>query len=124
MTKQILAFLFCFTRELNPYSPLTSFLTRRARTQTLTLTLRPPIRPYFKKFIFKKIFSNVLYKYKCLKPRLYKTFGFNPHPPPTHPSIPPTTYKQVVKQLKEKPLYYYIQECLSVRNVIMILYPC
>jgi hypothetical protein len=33
MTKQILAFLFCFKRELNPYSPL-----------TLALTLRPPIR--------------------------------------------------------------------------------
>ena len=50
MTKQILAFLFCFTRELNPYTPLTLSLTLRARTQTLylplTLTLRPPIRPY------------------------------------------------------------------------------
>ena len=33
MTKQILPFLFCFIRELNLYSPL-------------TLTLRPPIRPY------------------------------------------------------------------------------
>jgi len=33
MTKQILAFLFCFTRELNLYTPL-------------TLTLRSPIRPY------------------------------------------------------------------------------
>jgi hypothetical protein len=62
MTKQILAFLFCFTRELTLYSPLTYTLTSarelkpilppyliphlRARTQTLTLTLRPPIRPY------------------------------------------------------------------------------
>jgi hypothetical protein len=35
-----------------------------------------------------------------------------------------TYYKQVVKRLKEKPLYYYIQECLSVQNVKMILYPC
>ena len=34
MTKQILAFLFCFKRELNPYSPL-----------TLTLTLRPSLNP-------------------------------------------------------------------------------
>ena len=31
MTKQILAFLFCFTRELNPYSPL--ILPLRARTE-------------------------------------------------------------------------------------------
>ncbi len=63
MTKQILAFLFCFTRELNPYSPLTLTLRENskpspsARTQTLysplkpgfikplvlTLTLRPPM---------------------------------------------------------------------------------
>ena len=34
MTKQILAFLFCFTRELNPHSPL-----------TLSLTLRPYLTP-------------------------------------------------------------------------------
>ena len=33
MTKQILAFLFCFIRELTLYSPL-------------TLSLRLPIRPY------------------------------------------------------------------------------
>jgi len=33
MTKQILAFLFCFTRELNLYTPL-------------TFSLRPPIHPY------------------------------------------------------------------------------
>jgi hypothetical protein len=33
MTKQIFPFLICFIRELNLYSPL-------------TLTLRPPIRPY------------------------------------------------------------------------------
>ncbi len=31
--KQILAFLFCFTRELNLYTPL-------------TFSLRPPIHPY------------------------------------------------------------------------------
>ena len=43
MTKQILPFLFCFIRELNLYSPL-------------TLTLRPPIRPYFKNLSFKKYF--------------------------------------------------------------------
>ena len=28
MTKQILAFLFCFTRELNLYTPLISVLTK------------------------------------------------------------------------------------------------
>jgi hypothetical protein len=50
--------------------------------------------------------------------RLYKTFGF------THPPIPPPTNRQVVKRLKEKTLYYYIQECLSVQDVKMILYLC
>ena len=60
MTKQILAFLFCFIRELNPYSPL------GARTQnppppransnlysplTLTLTLRPPMVSRFEQKI-------------------------------------------------------------------------
>ena len=34
MTKQILAFLFCFKRELNPYSPLTYSLTS-ARVEPL-----------------------------------------------------------------------------------------
>ena len=48
----------------------------------------------------------------------------HPHPPPTHPPIPTPTNRQVVKRLKEKTLYYYIQECLSVQNVKMILYPC
>jgi hypothetical protein len=42
MTKQILAFLFCFKRELNPYSPLTLALTLRARTQTFTPPLPSP----------------------------------------------------------------------------------
>ena len=40
MTKQILAFLFCFKRELNLYSPLTLTFTLRARTQTFT----PPLQ--------------------------------------------------------------------------------
>ena len=66
MTKQILAFLFRFIRELSIYSPLTLSLTParelkphspplpspspRARTQTLysplTFSLYPPIHPY------------------------------------------------------------------------------
>ena len=46
----------------------------------------------------------------------------HPHPPPTHPPIPPPTNRQVVKRLKEKTLYYYIQECLSVQDVKMILH--
>jgi hypothetical protein len=33
-------------------------------------------------------------------------------------------HKQVVKRRKGKTLYYYIQECLSVQDVKMILYPC
>jgi len=37
MTKQILAFLFCFIRELNPYS-----LSLRVRTQTPFLRPLPP----------------------------------------------------------------------------------
>ena len=45
MTKQILAFLFCFTRELNPYSPLTLSLPLRARTQTFTPPLPSPSPP-------------------------------------------------------------------------------
>ena len=48
----------------------------------------------------------------------------HPHPPPTHPPIPPPTNRQVVKRFKEKTLYHYIQECLSVQDVKMILYPC
>jgi hypothetical protein len=32
-------------------------------------------------------------------------------------------YKQVVKRVKEKTLFSYIQECLSVQDVKMILYP-
>jgi hypothetical protein len=82
MTKQILAFVFCFTRELNLYCPL-------------TFSLRPPIHPYL---------TETLY-------------------PPLIP-IPPATHRQVVKRFKEKTLYYYIQECLSVQDVKMILHPC
>ena len=49
MTKQILAFLFCFTRELTLYSPLTYTLTSARElkppysplTYTLTLRLEP-----------------------------------------------------------------------------------
>ena len=37
MTKQILAFLFCFKRELNPYSPL---------TYSLTSAHKPPLLPH------------------------------------------------------------------------------
>jgi hypothetical protein len=33
-------------------------------------------------------------------------------------------YKQEVKRLKEKTLYYYVEECLSVQDVKMILHPC
>jgi hypothetical protein len=32
-------------------------------------------------------------------------------------------YMQVVKRLKVKTLYYYIQECLSVQDVKLILHP-
>ena len=42
MTKQILAFLFCFTRELNLYSPLSLSLTFRAYSNPL---LPPYIHP-------------------------------------------------------------------------------
>jgi hypothetical protein len=42
MTKQILAFLFYFIRELNLYSPLTYSLTLHARTQTFTPPLPTP----------------------------------------------------------------------------------
>ena len=41
MTKQILAFLFCFTRELNPYSPpgrVKSLGGKRAKTLSLQET--------------------------------------------------------------------------------------
>ena len=59
MTKQIFAFLFCFTRELNPYTPLTfslclpihPYITHQSPTHPpiLTLTLRPPpIHPFLK----------------------------------------------------------------------------
>ena len=62
MTKQILAFLFCFISELTLYSPLTYSLTSARELKpilppkargfikplVLTLTLRPPIRPYLR----------------------------------------------------------------------------
>ena len=38
MTKQILAFLFCFKRELNPYSPLKARGFIKPSVLTLTLT--------------------------------------------------------------------------------------
>jgi hypothetical protein len=42
MTKQILAFLFCFIRELNPYSPLTFSLTSaHLSAHTFSLRLEP-----------------------------------------------------------------------------------
>ena len=46
MTKQILAFLFCFTRELNLYSPLTLTLPSARELKPLLPPYRPPIRPY------------------------------------------------------------------------------
>ena len=36
MTKQILAFLFCFIKELNLYSPLTYFLTSARELKPFT----------------------------------------------------------------------------------------
>ena len=49
MTKQILAFLFCFKRELNPYSPLLPHL-RPYSPLTYSLTsaheLKPLLPPY------------------------------------------------------------------------------
>ena len=55
MTKQILAFLFCFKRELNPYTPL-SLSLRPLSPPSLSLRLRhintpslnPPIHPFLK----------------------------------------------------------------------------
>ena len=90
MTKQILAFLFCFKRELNLYSPITLTLTSARELKPFT----PPLHP-----------------------------SLNPHPS-AKSILNSTYYKQVVKRLKGKTLYYYIQECLSVQNVKMILYPC
>ena len=77
MTKQILAFLFCFKRELNLYPHL------RARTQTFTPplhpSLNPPIRPSLNPFL----------RPPTLEPfRLYKTFGFTLRPS-LNPSIHP-----------------------------------
>ena len=47
MTKQILAFLFCFIRELNPYSPLTFSLPSERELKPFTppyLHPPPPLR--------------------------------------------------------------------------------
>jgi len=44
-TAQFFPFLFCFTRELNLYTPLPS---PSAHPSAHTLTYRPPIRPYLK----------------------------------------------------------------------------
>ena len=48
MTKQILVFLFCFIRELNPYSPLTLSLYPSIHPYPLTfsLILRPNSKPH------------------------------------------------------------------------------
>ena len=49
MTKQILAFLFCFIRELNPHSPLISISHIQICYQLLQThppTYRPPLYPY------------------------------------------------------------------------------
>jgi len=67
LTKQILAFLFCFIRELNLYTPLTySLISARE--------LKPYTSP-FKDFVFIKPLVLLL-------------------PPPTYPHIPhtPPTY--------------------------------
>jgi hypothetical protein len=49
MTKQILAFLFCFTRELNPNSPLTfSHIPRANSNPILPPYLTPPPPPFLR----------------------------------------------------------------------------
>ena len=79
MTKQILAFLFCFTRELNLYTPLTYSLISARELKPYTPPLPSPsthlsaLKPKAEGFIE-------------LRSRLYKTFGFNlTHHPSTHP---------------------------------------
>ena len=95
MTKQILAFLFCFTRELNPYSPL------GARTQNP----HPPreLKPFTPPLPSPS------------PPRANSNPLLPPYPLPLsiYPPIPPPTHRQVVKRLKEKPLYYYILELIK-----------
>ena len=48
MTKQILAFLFCFTRKLTPYSPLTYTLTSARELKPL---LPPKARGFIKPLV-------------------------------------------------------------------------
>ena len=64
MTKQILAFLFCFIRELTLYSPLTLSLTSARELK--------PYTPPFKDCVF-------------IKPLVFLL-----NPPPTYPPIPST----------------------------------
>jgi hypothetical protein len=45
MTKQILAFLFCFTRELNPHPPLTLALTSAHELKPLLPPYIHPLKP-------------------------------------------------------------------------------
>ena len=109
MTKQISAFLFCFTRKLNPYTPLLPPF--RARTQThipransnlyspLTLTLRPPIRPYFKNLSLKKYFL-MYYAWRVNMPVFRKCNG----PPPwqAERTSPQPVHARLAKRVAEK----------------------
>ena len=148
MTKQILAFLFCFIRELNPQSPLISILP----------PTYPPIPPpihdcaYGALITFDCAYGALITLFcECKTPAGGRQYIYR-HPPlrpylgnvaklirrrrislkrdnhPKNPSVKSilnsTYYKQVVKRLKGKTLYYYIQECLSVQNVKIILYSC
>jgi hypothetical protein len=77
MTKQIFPFLFCFTRELNLYTPL-------------TLSLRPPIRPYLTyrpPYIHPSAHLSAHTSYTShtahQRLRLYKTLVLPPIPLPT-----------------------------------------
>ena len=100
MTKQILAFLFCFIRELNLYSPLTLTLTSahelkpllppyphphlRARTQTFTPLLHPSLRQKHgarlsKKFHYntKEVVTTKPTQVNLLNVRMYYTVRLN-----------------------------------------------
>ena len=71
MTKQILAFLFCFTRELNPHSPLMSIL--------------PPTHPPIPHTLTLRALSLWLNRVKdSTNPLLPPYIHPYPHPPPTH----------------------------------------
>ena len=86
--------------------------------------LHNPILPPYLLPLPPRANSNPLLPPYPLLPRTNLNPPIHPFLKPTHPPIPPPTNRQVVKRLKGKTLYYYIQECLSVQDVKMILHPC